>query len=120
MFIGICIVSLLLGRRIAWWLCRKNLYPMPSNWAAGFVCMVWGVGLAYGLRELIIAQHPHWAVKYLLGYGVGGYLAFMNYGLFQNDTETVPLYGQIRHLIIEVVPFLTFVIASVLFGFILR
>lgn len=91
---------------------------MKSNALATLACVLWGLAMAYGLRELILWQQPHWALKYFLGYGIGGYLAFINYGLFRKDT--IPPEAYVRHLIIELVPFITFVVASVLIAFVLR
>jgi hypothetical protein len=103
--------SMLIGRRVAWAICRKVLYPLRLHAVAALGCVLWGLGLALALRLLIIEFQPHWAVKWFLGYGLGGYLAFINCGLI--DDSTVPPEAQTRHLIIEIVPLVTFIVASI-------
>jgi hypothetical protein len=111
MFAVIVIVSSLLLRPLAWKLCRGVFYPLRSHWVAALGLFSWGLFLAIGLRLLIIQYQPHWALKYLLGYGLGAYIAFINYGLF-NDA-TIPPEARTRHMIVEVLPFATFVITSI-------
>ena len=107
--------SLLIGRRLAWALCKSVLYPLKSNVLAGIGCFFWGFGLALALRLLIITYQPHWAVKWFIGYGIGGYLAFINMGLLQE--ASIPPEAQLRHLIIETVPFISFIVLSVIFAY---
>jgi hypothetical protein len=110
--------SLIIGRRLAWWLCRNHLYTTRSNAVAIFGCFWWGLLLAVALRFLIVEFQPHWAVKWFLGYGIGTYLAFVNYGLFQEST--IPPEAQGRHAIIETVPVITFIVASIALAWIPR
>jgi hypothetical protein len=111
MFVMILIVSSLLLRPLSWKLCRGVFYPLRSHWMAAFGLFSWGFFLAIGLRLLIIQYQPHWAVKYFLGYGIGTYAAFINFGLF--NEATIPPEAQVRHLIVEVVPVTTFIITSI-------
>src|SRR5580658_3748212 len=111
MFVVIVIVSSLLLRPFAWKLCRGVFYPLRSHWVAAYGLFAWGFLLAIGLRLLIIQYQPHWAVKYLLGYGLGAYIAFINYGLF-NDAS-IPPEARARHMLIEILPFATFVVTSI-------
>jgi hypothetical protein len=111
MFVVIVIVSSLLLRPLAWKLCRGVFYPLRSHWVAAYGLFSWGFFLAIGLRFLIIEFQPRWAVKYFLGYGIGGYLAFINYGLF--NEASIPPESQTRHMIVEILPFATFVVTSI-------
>ena len=116
MFVGIALAfSLLIGRRLAWILCKRVLYPVKSHVLAAIGCVFWGFWLALVLRLLIIEYQPHWAIKWFIGYGVGGYLAFINMGLFQESS--IPPEAQLRHQIIETVPVITFILLSVLFAY---
>ena len=108
--------SLTIGRRLAWWLCRNHLYTTRSNAVAIFSCFWWGLCLACALRFLIVEFQPHWAVKWLVGYGIGTYLAFVNYGLLNENT--IPPEAQGRHAIIETAPVITFVVVSIVLAWI--
>jgi hypothetical protein len=88
---------------------------MTSHVLAALGCVFWGFCLALALRLLIIVYQPHWAIKWFIGYGIGGYLAFINMGLFQESS--IPPDAQLRHLIIETVPIIAFIVLSVLFAY---
>ena len=113
----ICVLGLFIGRRLGWALSKAWLYPASSEARVIAVCVAWGLWIALGVRELILWQHPHWALKYFLGYGIGAYIASPNFALLQEST--IPPEAQRRHTIIESVPALTYILASVVFTFLL-
>jgi hypothetical protein len=105
-----CTGMTILGRKIGWAFSRQVLYK-----AGGIECLIycitWGALTAWGLHGRIQARHPGLFLK-IYGYGAGAYISVPNYGLF--DKGTVPNHALGRHLLIQVVPDVTYVIASVL------
>jgi hypothetical protein len=71
-FAVIMVIAIWPMRRFAWWLCRRYLYPSRSAAFIIFNCVYWGVFVAVCARFMIVYFHPHWAVKWFLGYGIGG------------------------------------------------
>jgi hypothetical protein len=55
-------------------------------------------------------------MKWFVGYGIGTYLAFVNYGLLNEDTIPPEALG--RHAIIETAPVITFVVVSIVLAWI--
>jgi len=111
-FFGITF-AMVVGRKIGWALSRNLLY------SSGFVvciiiCLLWSVGLAYGLRHFILSAQPGWLLK-IFGYGAGAYVSVPNYGLV--DTSTIPPRERARHDFLTGVPPLIFAVASVVFAF---
>ena len=76
--------------------------------------MVWGVGLAYGLRLFILAMHPGLLLK-IFGYGAGAYVSIPNYGLL--DEGSIPNEQLPTHIFIKGVPWILFMGTSVVFAF---
>jgi hypothetical protein len=98
-------------RRFAWWLCRRYLYPSGSAAFVIFNCVYWGAFVAICTRFMIVYFHPHWALKWFLGYGIGGYLANINFGLL--NEASIPPEAQARHKLMSTLPFITFVVVSI-------
>ncbi len=77
-------------------------------------CLKWGVSLAFGLRLFILATNPGVLLK-IFGYGAGMYISIPNYGLV---AESTILESQLpRHVFIKGVPWVLFMVASVVFAF---
>jgi hypothetical protein len=111
-FAIICILGLIVGRKLGWALSKAWLYTARSDTRVIAVCVAWGLWIALGVRVLILWQQPHWALKYILGYGVGAYIASPNFGLISEST--IPPDAQRRHSIIGTVPVVAYILASVL------
>jgi len=110
-----CLFAAVIGRKLGWGVSRGILYP--SGWPlCAVVCLIWGVGLAWGLRLFIIATSPALLLK-IFGYGAGMYISIPNYGLFAEST--IPESELPRHVFIKGVPWVVFIIASVIFAFII-
>ena len=116
-FVFICLAGLMVGRRIGWALSKAILYPAGSNVLVAVTCLAWGLLVAFGVSELILWQQPHWALKYFLGYGVGGYIAYPNFDLV--NESSIPQHAMFRHNLIETIPILTYIAASILFALVL-
>lgn len=110
-FLG-CLFAIWLGRMIGWTVSRV-LYS--SGWGlCAVVCILWGIGLAYGLRLAILAAHPGLLLK-MFGYGAGTYISIPNYGLIEEST--IRDYQMYRHVLIKGVPLVLFIITSLVFAF---
>jgi hypothetical protein len=48
----------------------------------------WGGGVALGVRLLIDWQQPETILRWILGYGMGGYVAIPHYGLLSNEARS--------------------------------
>ncbi len=109
MLFAVCIlVGIYLGRKVGWGLSKAILYPGSIGLTVG-ACIVWGMGVASLLRFGLNALHPGLVLK-ILGYGAGAYVATPNYGLFMESTLPIEIQG--KHQLITSVPFVTFVVAS--------
>ncbi|TAJ91712.1 hypothetical protein EPO44_14480 [bacterium] len=107
------LIALVFGRYFGWWMCRKFLYS--SGWTVCvIVCVIWGVGLAYGTRLFILDNNPNLWMK-IWAYGTGMYISIPNYGLF--DESTVADDALSRHVFIKGVPWILFMLASIVFAF---
>jgi len=117
MVFAVCIlVGIYLGRRIGWSLSRSILYP-SSTAVASVVCLLWGAGVASLLRLSFNTFHPGLIVK-ILAYGAGGYISTPNFGLFLEGS--IPFEIQPRHQLVTTLPFVAFVIASIVLAFVRR
>jgi hypothetical protein len=74
------------------------------------LCVGWGVLVGFGLHGLIKEFSPG-VFQRIFAYGAGGYASIPNLGLLVE--RSIPTERQGRHLLIEVVPFVTFAIGSV-------
>lgn len=108
-----CLFATWFGRKLGWAISRSLLYS--AGWPlCVIVCLIWGVGLAYGLRQFILATNPGLLLK-IFGYGTGMYISIPNYGLV--DESTMPESQLPRHVFIKGVPWFLFMAASALFAF---
>ena len=115
-FFLLCLLGLTLGRKLGWVLCRSLLYQ--SGWAVVvFVCLVWGIGLAYGFHLLIMTFHPGLLLK-IFGYGAAMYVSIPNYGLL--NEASIPADQLPRHTFIKIVPSVLFIAASILYAYAIR
>jgi len=83
-FFLVCFIAMFFGRKVGWALCRSLLYTSP--WiVCGAVCLGWAVGIAYGLRLLIVNMHPGWLLM-IVAFVVAAYISIPNYGLLNEST----------------------------------
>ncbi len=113
-FLLICLVGQTIFRKIGWAMCRGFMYG-ESTPVCVFFLLLWGIGLAFGYRHLVIWYHPGWIVK-VIGYGSAAYVSIPNYGLIAEST--IPAEKQGRHALISNLPLVTFITCSILFAFI--
>jgi hypothetical protein len=115
-FFFVCFMAMFFGRKVGWALCRSLLYGGP--WVVcGTVCLVWAMGIAYGLRLLIVNMHPGWLLM-IFAFAVATYIAIPNYGFF--NESTIPDEGLPRHVFIKSVPMVAFIVFSIVFAFTIR
>lgn len=109
-FVAIVLAGMFVGRSLGWWLSKAMLYggPLPVTIV---LCLAWGALFAFALRFLIQEFDPGIIAK-VLAYGAGAYVSVPNFGLFAPGS--IPARVQDRDLLIQVVPFLAFVVSSVL------
>jgi hypothetical protein len=112
----IAITGMYVGRKIGWALSRAFLYSGKTG-PAVVACIVWGVLIAALIRALIVWQQPHWALKYLLGFALGAYVAVPNFGLVAEST--IPPHAIKRHELISMLPLWVYILASVVLAFFL-
>ena len=73
------------GRRLGWAISKDFLYSVNASLAVA-VCITWGGFVALLIHALIVWQHPHWLLKYVMGFALGAYVAIPNYGLVAEST----------------------------------
>lgn len=115
-FLLFSIIFLYLGRKTGWFLSRELLYSSKMGTAI-FACVAWGCATALLVRLLISWQHPHWALKYVLGYAQGAYVAIPNFGFVAEST--IPPHAMKRHELLCHLPLWTYFFASVTFAYLL-
>lgn len=99
-------------RRLGWALSKSFLYRAMLLITL-VTLLMWGVATAFGIHELIIWLHPNLFIKIMFGWGAGAYVSIPNFGLF--NEQAIPTDAKPRHTLIEVLPFITYVIASMVF-----
>ena len=109
-------VGLLVGRHAGWLYSKVFLYPLPTALSA-VLCVGWGCLIAYLTRYLIEWQHVGIVAKVII-YGAAAYISIPNYGLFAEDT--IPHDVEIKHQTINILPFPTFVLASIALAFFIK
>lgn len=109
-FLLICVLSLILGRHLAWAIARAFLYRKDGVLCA-LVCFTWANGLTFGLMYSVVSMHPGWFLK-AIAFGVASYLSIPNYGLF--DGNALPNGLLLRNLYIKTATPLVFVTESLI------
>jgi hypothetical protein len=104
---------LLVGRKVGWAL-SKRLYGGPKGLVVMF-CLIWGPGIAMAIRLLIDANQPGLLLRWIMGYALGAYVSIPNFGLF--DESTIPDERLPQHVLLKGVPWLLYMILSVLMAF---
>jgi hypothetical protein len=105
-----CLSSIWIGRKIGWAISRSVLYS--SGWAVCLVlCVAWASGVACVLRLSILTTQPGLLLR-LFGYGAGAYISIPNYGLV--DEKTIPERRMSRHIFIRSVPFIVYIVTSIM------
>lgn len=97
-------------------LSRTILYQSPLP-VAIVGSIIWGGFVAYLIHLLIAWQHPHWILKWIFGFALGSYVSIPNYGLLQESS--IPDHAMLQHSLISNLPYLTFIISSILFAYLL-
>ncbi len=100
-FVLLALACLYVGRKVGWGLSRALLYT-SSGPAAIFYCALWGVSVGLGVSCLIQWQHPGLALRCIMGYALGSYVAIPNFGLL--GESTIPGHAQARHQLISTFP----------------
>lgn len=112
LFLIVCVFGMTLGHRVGWFLSRSFLYS--SSWlVCALVSVVWGLGIAFGLHQLILATNPALIARFF-GYGAGAYIAIPNFGLLNEGS--IPDGVMARHVFIKAIPWVLFIAASFLFA----
>ena len=113
-FVIIALIGMYPGRRIGWMLSRAILYQVPL-FVAAVGCVLWGALVAYLIHLLVVWQHPHWILKWIFGFALGAYVSVPNYGLLAESS--IPDHAKPQHLMISNLPFVVFIVCSILFAY---
>ena len=92
------------------WTCSKSFLYTGNRFVCASFLMLWGFGIAFGLRYLTLSFHPGWLL-WLFSVFSGVYASVPNYGLFSIDA--IPEHAQNRHYGIQWLPLLTFMVSFV-------
>lgn len=111
-----CIVTPYVGRKLGWALSRHLFYATPWGIAVP-LCLLWGVAIAFGFRHLVTCLHPNMILA-IIGFMAGGYVSIPDYGI--GDVWQYPFGSKTRHDIVSNFPFLTYIVASVMFYFVVK
>lgn len=95
-------------------LSRAILYSAPLAMVT-VACVIWGALMAFLIHLLITWQHPHWIPKWIFGFALGAYVSIPNYGLLIESS--VPDHAMFRHVMVSNLPYLIFIICSVVFAY---
>jgi len=109
-------VFMYFGRKLGWLLSKASLYTAPLP-VVLVECIIWGGLVAYLIHALITWQQPHWILKWVFGFGAGSYVSSPNIGLLAESS--IPDHAYARHFTITNLPFLAFILCSLLFAYVL-
>ena len=112
-FVLCAIVFMYSGRKLGWWLSRASLYRNQMRTVL-IICTIWGGLIALVIHFLIHLHHPHWLLKWIFGFGVGTYISRPDFSILKETS--VPGREMAKHFLIANLPFLVFVLFSILFG----
>jgi len=116
LFVICCCLGPVMGRKLGWIISRNVLYSAPTSLAV-LVCILWGMGTAFGFRLVVIGLRPN-IILAIIGFMAGGYISIPNYGLIAEST--IPEGVSVRHEIVSSLPSLVYIVASILFYFTIR
>ena len=123
-FFLIALVGMYVGRKIGWAISKPLyqwtlLFPNPKvvQISVILIGVLWGGLIAFGVRELILWQHPGLILRIIMGYALGAYVAIPNYGLMNKDT----LYGLGEEVdtLLSGHPLIVYILASIGFAFLM-
>jgi hypothetical protein len=114
-FVAFVLVGMFAGRKVGWWLSRTALYNLPLPLTI-VLCLGWGALIGFALYSLFQEFNPGTIAK-VFAYGAGAYVSVPNYGLIAEASIPEGTVFQSRHLLIQVVPWVTFVGASLWLAF---
>jgi hypothetical protein len=103
-FVAFVLVGMFAGRKVCWW----TAIPLPLTIV---LCLGWGALIGFALHSLFREFNPGTIPK-VFAYGAGAYVSVPNYGLIAEASISEGTAFQGRHLLIQVVPCLAFVGAS--------
>lgn len=112
-FLLFCFLAQVILRKVGWIMCRAFMYGASTLVCVLFL-VIWGTAIAFGYRYVVLLLDPGWIVK-IIGYGSAAYVSVPNYGLFAE--HTIPPEAQPRHQLISNLPWVIFIICSILFAF---
>jgi hypothetical protein len=112
-FAVVALVFMYIGRKIGWALSRAILYPSHVGVSA-WLCIGWGIGVAYAIHALIAWQHPNIIVKIIFGLLLGAYVAVPNYGLVAESS--IPPHAMPKHNMIFTLPVFIYIASSIAFA----
>lgn len=107
-------VGLVVGRRAGSIVSEAILYRVPTAISV-LLCVGWACAVAYFTRRFIEWRHVGLFWKVII-YWAGGYISIPNYGLFRE--ASIPYEIEVKHRAISTLPWVTYILASVGFAFI--
>jgi hypothetical protein len=112
----VLVVGVVVGRRAGWIVSEAILYPVPTTISV-LLCVAWACAVAY-LARRFIEWHQVGLFWKVFIYGAGAYIAVPNYGLFRKNS--IPHEIQAKHQAISTFPWVTYIVASVVFAFVVK
>jgi hypothetical protein len=105
-------VVMYIGRKVGWAISKSVLYAAPTL-VAILLCLMWGGLIAVIIQLVLDFFRPTIVLALIFGYGMGAYVSVPNFGLF----ASVPPQAEGREMLIQIMPFLTYVTLSITFAF---
>ncbi len=112
----VTIVFMYVGRMLGWAFSRP-LYTASLATVVIFG-IFWGVVVAGSVCGLIFWQEPGWILRWVMGYALGAYVSIPNYGLV--DEATVPDETILQHVLLKLIPWVTYIASSIALAFLIR
>jgi hypothetical protein len=103
------LVFMVVGRKLGWLFSKAFFYPAPT-FLSFRGAILWGVSVGIAVSGLIGWLHPGTALRWILGFALGAYVAIPNFGLF--NESTLPDSYLPRHVMIKSVPLLSYVVTE--------
>jgi hypothetical protein len=108
-FFGAALVFMTFGRKLGWGVSKSILYRAPGA-VAIFGCVLWGCAVGLGMSALIGWLQPGTALKWIMGFALGAYVAIPNFGL--NRYDAVPDSALPRHIMVSNLPLITYAVVE--------
>lgn len=118
-FIIFILLGLLVGRKIDLLLGKFFLQSVIKKGYVIFICLLWGIVIAFGAREFFLLYDPNIILK-IICYGAGIYLSYIFYQDNKINTMADVTYGANFKMTVNSVTILANIIASFAFNLLMK